>query len=504
MKFDRIKAMLATMVVFLAVESSLQAAVSYQSALTWTDPLVYPICSLAAGDLNRDGKKDILVGLDESIPSYQDAHLIMLVQGDMLRTGFSQAGRANCGWTPARVFVKDLNMDGNNDILECRDITNYDFLGNITGYAGTFARRLSLSADPNIGTANWSYSQIGNIAGWFTGPAIIDLNQDGKLDLVRVRNKDGQVSRYFGDGIGNFNAGYLNFMNFNYGSTDPNDQFEKYPIVAGQLDATNSSGINDIAIARPSDGLLHIIFQHPAGGFNVDPIYVARPFSCGGFGVHGTHDLHLRPTHLGIGDFNRDGKNDIVVIREDGYVYVCYQEIPRDFASNRATLMSYGKKITDMKVGDVDGNGSDDLVVARSNGDLYVNLQGAPGVFNNQLIGSFYTDDPNVGLITCVDIADMDNDGLNDIVVGLKDGRIFTYYQQQMCSQNIQGDLTGDCMIDFRDVNVFVSQWLQTTSSAPYLPTDLNTDGIVNLKDVATIGAHWMECNLINQSNCWQ
>jgi hypothetical protein len=483
--------------------ASLQAAPSYQSVLTWTDPEAFPICSLAAGDLNRDGKKDLLVGFNESVPSYVDAHISTFVQGATPRTGFTLVARQQVAWKPS-VFIKDLNGDGYNDIMYTRNVTNYDYLGNPTSYAGTYSRYISLAADANIVNASsWNFAALGNFGGWISGPAFADLNQDGKMDFVRVRDKDGQVSRYFGDGTGSF-PGYLDFMYFNYGSVVPGWDLEPNPIVAGHLDASNSASVNDIAIARAVDGTLFVLFQHPTGTFNgPDPNYTKRVFSCGGFGQEGAGDLHLRPTHLGIGDFNHDGKNDLIVVREDGYVYICYQGAEHDF-SNVVTLMSFGKKITDMKVGDLDGNGSDDFVIARSNGDLYVNLQTAPGVFNTQLIASFPSTDPNVGLIGAVDIADMDNDGLNDIVVGLTDGRIFIFYQQPSCSQKIPGDVTGDCMVDYRDVNLLASQWLLTTSGAPYAASDTNGDNTVNLKDMAVIANHWMQCNLINQGDCWK
>jgi thermitase len=55
------------------------------------------------------------------------------------------------------------------------------------------------------------------------------------------------------------------------------------------------------------------------------------------------------------------------------------------------------------------------------------------------------------------------------------------------CTQAIDGDLDGDCRVDFFDYAIFANDWLIGS----------------NLDDLATLSNNWLECNLAYQGACW-
>jgi len=514
--------MLACVVSLQAAQPVFVRALDYQAQTM--EPNDTGIFSLAVGDLNRDGKKDIFVGLD-TFGILPACYTPWIATGptDPRGTLFTERMYDNGGVNPFTVYVGDWTGDGNNDAIVTRGF--YDPCEPDPAYnrLGQFCSYRSLTSAWGW-SGGWEYDPspyFTTVGGPFKMPQPIDLDGNGYPDLVTVRNQDGKTCLRLNDGLGHFpNTDTYSVDQIIFNENAPFSECnEPYAVATGHLDATSPAGQNDIAIVRPSDGALFILFQHKVGNkyFNADANYVSRPTIYAGYGSH-DDDLHLRVTHLAIGDFDADGKNDIAVVRENGDLFINFQRpakpgtVVPDF-SNNPQVMTYGRKLVDMKVADVDGDGRTDIVAARSDGVLSILYQKSPGVFSYKMIDRWPADynDAN-GLITSVAIGDMDGpvDGIKDITVGLTNGRIFTYYG--LCSQGIEGDLTGDCMVDFRDVKQFASQWLQTPpvipGNTPGIPTahteDLSGDGTINFKDMAILALDWMKCNLVDKSNCWK
>jgi hypothetical protein len=53
-----------------------------------------------------------------------------------------------------------------------------------------------------------------------------------------------------------------------------------------------------------------------------------------------------------------------------------------------------------------------------------------------------------------------------------------------------QADLNSDCVVDYRDLEIMVGDWL---ASDPGLAADLNTDEAVDYKDYAVLADQWLE-----------
>jgi len=53
----------------------------------------------------------------------------------------------------------------------------------------------------------------------------------------------------------------------------------------------------------------------------------------------------------------------------------------------------------------------------------------------------------------------------------------------------IAGDLTGDLIVDTKDLAIFSNNWL--VIKTPHSEPDFNNDGIVNFKDFAMMAQSW-------------
>jgi hypothetical protein len=54
------------------------------------------------------------------------------------------------------------------------------------------------------------------------------------------------------------------------------------------------------------------------------------------------------------------------------------------------------------------------------------------------------------------------------------------------------GDVSGDCVVDFKDVEIMAGEWLANGN----VVADLHTDGKVNFKDYAILVDDWLEVRL--------
>jgi hypothetical protein len=118
--------------------------------------------------------------------------------------------------------------------------------------------------------------------------AIADVNRDGKLDVIVANTVDGTVDVLLGDGKGHLvrSAG----SPFTCGKS-PND------VAAGDF---NGDGKVDLVIANTETPYLTILIGDGKGGFAPSP---HSPFDTDSYPhVHG----------VAVGDFNRDGKLDVV------------------------------------------------------------------------------------------------------------------------------------------------------------------------------------------------
>ncbi|MEK6287034.1 MAG: VCBS repeat-containing protein, partial [Acidobacteriota bacterium] len=193
----------------------------------------------------------------------------------LLGTGTGSFGAKtdfSTGFAPASVAVGDFNGDGNLD-LAVADRGDFE--------SGTDPETVSIL----LGTGTGSF---GAKTDFGTGSpfevAVGDFNGDGNLDLA-VANNNNTVSILLGAGAGSFGA-----------KTDFGTGIQPISVAVGDF---NSDGKLDLAVANY--------------GFNGATVSILLGTGTGSFGARTDFVTGSGPASVAVGDFNGDGKLDLVV-----------------------------------------------------------------------------------------------------------------------------------------------------------------------------------------------
>ena len=227
--------------------------------------------SVAVADFNHDGFPDIAV-------AYLQDNAVRVLSG----TGgghFSAAAEYPVGQQPYWVATADLNNDGYADLVTANTSVNskpgtISVLMNNGGGSGTFAAAQTY-------TVGWLPYQV----------AIGDLNGDGIPDLAVTNYGDNTVSILYGQSGGTFTGSQTLAT-----CTNP------YGVAIGD---TRHSGQNDVAVTCYHTGQLEVFLNNSMMPFQPPPAQAS-------FQSPEMYSTDSFPTSLVMGDFNRDGKLDIV------------------------------------------------------------------------------------------------------------------------------------------------------------------------------------------------
>ncbi|HVF36563.1 MAG TPA: FG-GAP-like repeat-containing protein [Sphingomicrobium sp.] len=234
----------------------------------------------------------------------------------------------------------DFNGDGRDDLLlRHTDGTLTDWLGQPNG-----------SFVSNDGALAYGLSNSWQVAG--TG----DFNGDGRDDLL-LRHTDGTLT----DWLGQPNGGFAS-----------NDAVAVYGLSnSWQVEATgdfNGDGRDDLLL-RHTDGTLTDWLGHANGSFASNDGALA-------YGLSNSWQV------AGTGDFNGDGRDDLLLRHTDGTLTDWLGQPNGGFASNDAVAV-YGLSnswLVEM-IGDFNGDGRDDLLLRHTDGTITDWLGQANGSF---------------------------------------------------------------------------------------------------------------------------
>ena len=335
----------------------------------------------------------------------------------------------------------DLNGDGRNDIavLESSGSRVLVYYQKTNGSLDT----------PQVITTPLSVSGI----------AIRDINNDGYADLIISGSSKTATSGWLGRVM-------IYRQNPVTHVLDPPLEYVLSTNTAGTLAIAdlNNDGLPDIIVASANssgNGILSFLFQEAGGTLKAETRYTSVPVMPGG-------EVHAA-------DMNSDGLNDIVVQSGNKQLAVIKQTSPgvySTFPDYYTIQTSYWPYFNSFALGDLNGDGRADIVVADpgNSGKINIFLQNSSGGIDGPtLVDGAYLGQGEVK------IADIDGDGLNDIIV-YSGGYVVDIYLQSsnhtfMNYQNfflptqseggtnihqamVIGDVTGDGLPDI------VTSWL--------------------------------------------
>src|SRR3989339_289507 len=435
--------------------------------------------SLSVGDLNNDGKNDLVVGAG-SHNSYRGRVYIFYQDGglgdkanmaDVIIDGENSSDRFG-----SHLAIGDLNANGKNDLIVDAYYYNssqgrvYIFYND-----GAYPNTAGLADEIITGEAG---------IGYFGNSLVIgDFNSNGKIDLVigayGYNSSPGRAYIFYNDGTGVYvdTAATADEI-----ITGENLSFFGYSLATGDLDA---DGDTDLVVGGYKygifDGRVYIFYNNGTGVY-VDTAATADEI------ITGEDSADRFGFFLTVDDLNMDGKDDLIagaylydITSNEGRVYVYYNDGYYTATSTLADVIITGEGTDSsfgfsFSTGDLNSDGKTDLVVGAqgynsSQGRVYIFYSQNGQVNLNKSIVGESTSDYFGNAMTS---GDFDADGDIDLAVGAYEyntgqGRVYIFYNDYDYGDHAS---TADEIITGETSNSFGNS---------LVAGDLNADGKTDL-----------------------
>ena len=324
--------------------------------------------SVALGDVNSDGKQDLLTANFVS-----NTFSVLLGNGNgtfAAKTDFSTGSR------PYSVTLGDVNGDGKLDIVTSNNFANTVsvLLGNGNG---TFGPKTDFSTGDGPRSVEFG-----------------DLNGDGKLDMVVVNGRSNSVSLLLGNGNGTFQSQ----QTFATGSSPVS-------VFLGDL---NNDGRLDIATVNETSNNVSILLA--SGGKGGVGLSSGAPTTIPRLSTTAS-PLY---TDVQFGDFNRDGKQDIISVGSGANLTI---NLGNGDGTYKAAAQVDATKPNQIRIADVNNDGKLDIIGSSpALGNFLVYAGNGDGKFKTPTTSVAAKNNFNFELV------DINNDGNLDIVTQIGNG----------------------------------------------------------------------------------
>src|SRR5271165_3355206 len=316
---------------------------------------------LATGDFNGDGNADLAVTNEPSAIGTAGNVAALLGKGDGT---FFPAVSYPVGEFPGTIVAADFNGDGKVDLAA---LDNEVGIANYVNKVWVLRGKGDGTFQPAVSTAT------GTGSGYLS---FVDLNHDGKMDLVIADQLASAMAVMLGNGDGTFQAAT------EYVASAQTAAIAPVPLNDGSI---------SLFIPDNADGATFIFFVAGDGTINVPQLQT----------------IGSGPTSVVAADLNGDGQPDLVITdAEAGNIYVELATGGGLFAG--PVTHSLGSQPGALALADLNGDGKPDVIAADATG-LDVLLGKGDGT-----LGALKTF-PAGGSLGSVTIADFNSDGKPDV-----------------------------------------------------------------------------------------